>query len=154
MGGTGGVAGPAANDERAIGAATSANLSNVVSGEVRARVGGLAFPSRAPVPDDGAVVSYDPGAASTLVGVGVEVGPACCFGSTLGQVTGALAVDTPGLAAYQRPAPEAGPDERAGHRGLRRWRWRSRSRHDWQRSPGPLNSLWQERHRPCRRGAR
>jgi hypothetical protein len=71
MRGPGGVARAAANDELAIRSAPPCDLADVVGGQVGGLVGGLAFPSWAPVADDGAVVGDD--AASTLAFVVVVV---------------------------------------------------------------------------------
>jgi hypothetical protein len=88
------VAAPAADDELAVGAAAGGDFADVVGGQVGGLVGGLAFPSGAPVADDGTMVGDDSSSAFALVGVGVEVGSSCCFGA----VAFPLAVLTAGLA--------------------------------------------------------
>jgi len=96
VGGSGGVAGAAADDEVASWVSAFGDFADVVGGEVGGLVGGLASPAGAPVADDGAMVGYHPGAAASFGVVVVEV-------RTLGalrHVLDPLAVDTPRLAPY------------------------------------------------------
>jgi hypothetical protein len=145
MGGSGAVAGPAANDEATIGAATCAYLADVVGGEVGGRVGGLLGPAGAPVAQQGAVVGDDATSALSLSGV-VEVGASC----SLGPVLVGLAVSAPGFAADGGAAADAGAQQGAAHRGLRLRRSRSLAAHLGQRSPGPTNRSLQTGQRPPR----
>jgi hypothetical protein len=140
-----GVAAPAADDQPTIEAATACYLADVVGGQVGGQVGGLAFPSGAPVADDGAVVGDDAGAAASFSGVVVEVGAACCLGS----VVVALAVVTAGLAAYCLAASEAGADQWAAHRLRLRMAALvlTACSHGGQRSPQVMGFL-QPRHSP------
>jgi transcriptional regulator with XRE-family HTH domain len=73
VGGSGGVAGPAADHERPVGVATSAHFLDMVGGEVGGLVGGLASPPGAPVPHHGAVVGDHAATALAFLGVVVEV---------------------------------------------------------------------------------
>ena len=136
VGGPRAVARPAADDQAAIGAAALGYFLHVVGGQVGRGVGGAAFPPRAPVTDDGAVVRHHAASALALGVVVVEVGSAC----PLGQVLHSLAVRASGLASYWPLAAEAGA-EQVSHRRLRLRRTRSLRWHGWQRSPGPTNWL-------------
>jgi hypothetical protein len=109
VGGSGGVAGPAADDEASIGAASCCYLSYVVGGEVGRGVGGLACPAWAPVTEQAAVVGDHGGAASAFGGVVVKVGAAY----SLGLVLHSLAVVAVALASDDVAAAsgEAGADE-------------------------------------------
>jgi hypothetical protein len=69
-------------------------------------MGGPALPPGAPVPDDGAVVGHDPGAALPFPVVEVEIWALGCLGSLVRP----CAVDTAGLASDLTPASEAGPE--------------------------------------------
>ena len=68
MGGSGGVAGPAADDQRAIGAAAACDLAYMVGGEVGRGVGGSTLPPGAPVAHHGTMVCDDSSSAFALVG--------------------------------------------------------------------------------------
>src|SRR5512132_1592278 len=145
VGGPGRVARAAADDQPAIGAAALGDFLDVVGGQVGGGVGGSAFPSWAPVADDGAVVGDDAASPFPLSGVVVEVVATV----PLGLVLAALAVVAAGFAAYCLAASDAGAEQAAAHRGLRRRRSASCSRWRGQRSPGPTNLAWQMRQRPC-----
>jgi hypothetical protein len=88
VGGSGGVAAAAADDQPAIRSASGCYFLHVVGGQVGAEVGGLAFPSWAPIAHDGAVVGDDALAAAAFCCVVVKVGAT----HPLGLVLVALAV--------------------------------------------------------------
>src|SRR5215217_6264255 len=119
--GAGAVARPAANDEAAIGAASGCHLADVVGGQVGRGVRGAAFPSWAPVADDGAVVGDGLTSAPAFGRVVVQVRPTC----NLAPFVVTLAVVAAWSATHRSRAAEAGAEQGTGHRRLRRLRSRS-----------------------------
>ena len=69
MGGAGGVAGAAANDQAAVGLATGCYFLDMVGGQVGAQVGGLALPAGAPITHHGAMVGDDAAPSFPFLGV-------------------------------------------------------------------------------------
>jgi hypothetical protein len=136
VGGSGGVAGAAADDQRPECVTTSAYLPDVVGGEVGGRVGWLSGPAGAPVAEEGAVVG-DQAAPALAFSVVVEVG---ALGS-LGLVLDALAVTAAVLASDGAAAADAGAEQATAHRRLRRLRWRSFRLQSSQRSPQVMGRL-------------
>jgi hypothetical protein len=110
--GPSGVARPAADHEVPVWSAAACYLADVVGGEVGRGVGGAAFPSWAPVADDGAVVGHDPAPALSFLGVGVQVGSSY----PLELVDLGVAVTASGLAADLPAAVQAGAEQGPGHR--------------------------------------
>jgi hypothetical protein len=102
------VAAPAADDQRAVGAATGGDLADVVGGEVGGGVGGMAFPPGAPVPDQGPVVGHHLAAAAPLGCVVVEVGSALSLDLAAALFLEGPAAWAPALAADDAAASDAG----------------------------------------------
>jgi hypothetical protein len=138
VGGSCGVAGPAADNEAASWVSAFGYFADVVGGEVGGQVGWAAQlgDAWAPVADDGAVVGDDAFAAASFGVVVVEVGAALA----LACVNRALAVGAAGLASYWSLAAEAGADE-CLHRGLRRRRAASSRLQLSHRSPQAMRRL-------------
>ena len=113
----GGVAAPAADDQRPGRVTSACDLAYVVGGQVGGWVGGAALPAGAPVPDEGAVVGHDPAPSLPFLGVVVEVWSALALDLAAVSFLEGPAAGAPALAPDLAAAAEAGPDQ--AHRGLR-----------------------------------